>query len=148
MAAITKKDFWAQVIIEAAFTTDALVCQKYAISERGLRKWRKTFADGSDAEFTALCRTKKAVFDARWAENCSPALTAGINFLADAARSAGEPQKKNPAFIAAIAGAVKIVADVKLTSSVIDARIANTNRPTDDVPEQIFGQTVASELKQ
>ncbi|HYE73542.1 MAG TPA: hypothetical protein VEF04_09425 [Blastocatellia bacterium] len=149
MAAKVNKEFQATVLVEALFTTDQKVCEKYGVSERSLRRWRNAFAFGTDQELAACVHTKKEAFDREWVAHCNPALAAGINFLTDAARFAGDQQKKNPQFIAAIAGAVKVISEVKLTSDIIGARIRQMNSgETDEQAEQVFGQPVASRLKQ
>jgi hypothetical protein len=141
MSAKVNKELQAAVLVEAVFA-----CAKYGVSERSLRRWRRALADGSDEGLAACVRTKKAAFDSRWADECAPALAAGIAFLKDAARSAGALQKINPAFIAAIAGAVKIIAETKLTGEIIGSRLRQMEGG--DAPGEVFGHRPASSYEQ
>lgn len=147
MAAKKNVDYQAQILVEAIYTDDQSVCDKYGISMRSLRRYRKSLADG-DAELAESVRIKKAAFDSEWAEKCAPALRAGMEFLTSALQNAGDPQKKNPNFIAAAAGAIKIVAEVQMTGKVLDARIADQNRRSDAVPGSVSGEPLTSQLTQ
>jgi hypothetical protein len=146
MGAKVNKELQAAVLVEAVFTADALACAKYGVSERSLQRWRRSLAEGTDPELAGFVATKKAAFDARWADECAPALAAGISFLAEAARSAGDAQRRNPAFIAAVAGAVKIIAETKLTGEIIGSRLRQME--ADGVPGEVFGHRPASGYEQ
>jgi hypothetical protein len=125
------KDFAASVLLEAVYTTDEIACQKYGVSVRSLQRWRKQLAEG-DPELAGSVATKKAVLDATWAENLPPALARGVKAL-DACCGAihGDPEaQKNPNVIHALAGAVRILAEIHITGKVIDARLANGDPAT------------------
>src|ERR1051325_2677946 len=119
-----KKELAAEVLLTAIFTTDAEACEKYGVSLRSLRRWRQQLAAG-DPELAAFVHTKKAVFDAAWAERLSPALSRGLQALDKCfAEIMTDPRLcKNPVIIHALAGAVHILADVDLSNRVIDSRL-------------------------
>jgi hypothetical protein len=74
-------------------------------------------------EKLALAETK---LDGNWIESLPGAIKGHVEFLQRASRVA-DPQ--DPKAIYSIAGALKILTDVALTSRVIDARLSNTDRP-------------------
>ncbi len=132
MKAISK-DFAASMLLDALYTTDDIACAKYGISTRSLRRWRIKLA--TDKELSALVTTKKRAFDAAWADELPVALRKSLQTLSecfDEIRKDAE-LKKQPSTVAALAGAVKICAEVQLTGKVIDARIIGQDRPETEV---------------
>lgn len=130
-------DFAATVLLEAAFTTDKAVCVKYGITDRTLRNYRQRLA--ADANFSAIFHTKKESVDKAWADELGTALRKGIRLIAECADGFGQDEqmyKRNPELIAAIAGAVKICAEVYYTGKVIDARLAGQDRSAGQVPDE------------
>lgn len=130
-----KPEVAASVLLAALFGTDDKACKQYGVSLRSLQNWRKRLA--TDQEFAELFATKKRTFDAAWADKLPIALSRGIQLITECADAiaADVQMRKNPNVIAAIAGAIKICADVHYTGKLIDARIADGNRP----PGEIFG---------
>lgn len=131
------KELAATVILEAAYTTDDKAAVRYGVSTRSIRRWRKQFA--SDEVLAAFVRTKKEAMDAAWAEELPIALRHSLDFIASAAQSASDDPmcKRNPEFIHAIAGALRICAEVYYTGKIIDARLANGKDLGDGWPDQI-----------
>lgn len=128
------KELAATVLLDAAYTTDDKACAKYGTSLRSLQRWRRQFADG-DPELAGSVATKKAAFDAAWADELPAALRKGIQCLSECMDTIrGDPRSlKNPAMIHAVAGAMTICAEIYFTGKVIDSRIINPG------PEQING---------
>jgi len=114
----------AMALREAVHTTDRQACERYGISERTMRRWRKALA--SDDELAAFVRAKKAAFDAAWAESLPPALRNSLEFIAGAcAKAKDDPNAYcSPLLISAVAAAMKLCAEVYYTGKVIDARLA------------------------
>jgi hypothetical protein len=135
------KEFAATVLLEAAYTTDAIVCQKYGISLRTLQRYRKALSESE--ELTQFVATKKAALDELWAEQLPRSLRSTIEFLGEAAirAKADASSYRNPALIEAVAGAMKLCADVYYTGKVIDARIAANDRATNDVSGSVSTET-------
>jgi hypothetical protein len=138
---IKKYERAAAVLLDALYTTDQKAAERYGVSLRSVQGWRRMLAE--DSEFAAFFATKKEQFDAAWADTLPIALKEGVGLLAECARAIRSDARmmKNPAVIAAVAGAVKICAEVYLTGKVIDARIAGTDRQAGQVP--LEGDTAA-----
>jgi hypothetical protein len=131
------RELAAAVLIEAAFRSDADSCSKYGVSLRSLQNYRRRLHE--DPELAAIFNTKKALFDRAWADDLVKALKGAAVFIAEAAETArsDEKCKTNPEMIAAMAGALKLCADVHLTSKVLDARLADSNRSSNGLSEQV-----------
>ena len=127
------KELAAEVLLTAIFTTDEEACQKYGVSLRSLQRWRRQLADG-DPELAGCVATKKAAFDAAWAESLPVALARGVKALERCFTEIySDPRAcKNPIVLHALAGAFRIVAEVQLTSTVIDSRLARRPVPAEE----------------
>lgn len=132
-----EKDLLATALLEAAFTTDEEACKRFGISVRSLQRARREL--GHDLELSDLVARKKALADAAWADQLPRALREALHSIADISKELREnPEtKRNPYALERLAGALKLCADVYYTGKVIDARIADTNRQTGDVPESV-----------
>lgn len=121
-------DIAVAVLLEALFTTDEEACSKYQIHRRTLANYRKRLAE--DKNFAQFFLTKKKEFYDKWADDMPVALKDSLAFISHASRSAAKDPRSymNPALISAVAGAMKLVADILYTGWVIDARITDTNR--------------------
>lgn len=135
------RELAAAVLIEAVFTTDADACAKFGISLRSLQNYRKLLH--SDTELAAIFATKKVLFDRAWADDLLRALKNAAMFLVEATTEARNniTAQTTPEMIAAVAGALKLCADIHLTSKVLDARIAQPNRTSHGLPEQVPAPT-------
>jgi hypothetical protein len=132
------KELAATVLIEAIYLGDEKACARYGVAAKSLYNYRKLLASG-DPQLAEFYRRKKAAFDAQWAEKLPLALDQSVQFLAAAAAAGIEDNmiKRNPMMISAVAGAMKLLADVLYTGKVIDARLAQTNRETAGLPGQV-----------
>jgi hypothetical protein len=131
------RDLAAAALLEAVFRNDATACEKYGIGIRTLQRYRQKLH--TDPELAGIVATKKALFDRAWADDLVKALRGAALFIAEATETArkNDKCKTDPEMIAAMAGALKLCADVHLTSKVLDARLADSNRPTNELPEQV-----------
>ena len=136
------RDLAAAVLLEAVFTSDGAACDKYGISIRTIQNYRRRLHE--DPELAGVFATKKALFDRAWADDLVRALRGAALFIAEATETArnNEQCKTNPEMIAAMAGALKLCADVHLTSKVLDARLAESNRTPHELPEQVPAASV------
>jgi len=114
----------AAVLLEALYTNDEQATKRHGVSLRSLQRWRRQLA--TDSELAGFVATKKAAMDARWADELPIALRSCLIFLTGAFdQAATDPRALcNPVMIAAVAGALKICAEVYYTGKVIDARLA------------------------
>jgi hypothetical protein len=123
MTAIIDLDRVALILVEAAFFGDKGTIKKWGITRQTVYNYRQLLNTNSDLlhKFTL----KKREFESNWANEIPASIIAGINFLGQAAK---EADPKNPDTIHAIAGAVKILAEVGLAKEIIDARLGREFR--------------------
>jgi hypothetical protein len=134
------RDLAAAVLLAAIYTSDENACQKYNITPRTLYNYRKRLED--DSKLSEIFQRKKAEFDAAWANDLPGALRESIEFIKETARRAkSDPHTyRNPALIHAIAGAMKMCAEVHYTGKWIDARLDPEDRQTDSLPGPVASQ--------
>jgi hypothetical protein len=125
-----RKEFMAQVLVEAVYTTDADVMRRYGVSERSLQRWRRMLADG-DPVLAGFVATKRAALDKEWAQTLPVALTQSVETVgAMMIAIRNDPTfGANPLALEKVAGAMKLLADVYFTGKIIDARVSPTDRP-------------------
>jgi len=82
-----------------------------------------------DRELAGCVATKKAAFDAAWAEKFPGALAKGLEALESCyvAIQADPEGQKNPNVIHALAGAFRICAEVYLTGKIVDERLGRSH---------------------
>lgn len=124
------------ILAEAAWLGDQTACEKYGISLRSLQRLRRSV--GTDVALLQSLEAKKRLFEKRWLEELDSSIGAAIRTIKTCADAvAADPRaSKNPAVIHEIAGAVKLLADVKLANRVIDARLKGLERPNEDTPDK------------
>lgn len=110
----------AQVVVDASIMGDAAAAERHKISEMTVNRYRHLAED--DASVKELVSAKWAAADKDWSVGLSSAIKAQIEFLNRAAASASPIDAD---VIDAVTGALKTLADVALTSRMLDARIAN-----------------------
>jgi hypothetical protein len=123
---VTKIDYdrVATILIEAAFFGDKPTAKRWGITNRTIINYRNRLAD--DTKLSHLFALKKVEFEAEWASEIPAAIRAGIHFLGEAAKVA---KLNDPAVIHAVAGAVKILAEVGLTKELLDAKLGRFSIP-------------------
>jgi DNA replicative helicase MCM subunit Mcm2 (Cdc46/Mcm family) len=130
------RELAATVILEAAYTTDEKACAKYDVTTKTLSRWRKAMCE--DEELRKLIAVKQKYVNERWADEFPVMFREAAKTLTSCFEEIRNDKaaKKNPMLIQSVAGAVKLCADVFLTSKIIDARLTPPNRPQDG----LFGQ--------
>lgn len=116
----------AQILVEAAYLGDRETCEKYGITTRTIRNYRKRLRE--DAELSEIFRIKNRAFTSDWGDEASEAIQNTIHFLGKAAASQ-DPAMPNPDMIHAMAGSLKILSQVDMMKKVLDVRLAGANRP-------------------
>ncbi len=124
METTLNRELAATVLLEAMFTTDAIASEKYGISIRSVQRWRQKLGEG-DPELVSLVAAKKALLDAEWAGQLPKILRQGFDALGKCyeAIQADPEAQKSPVVIHALAGALRICAEVLLTGKMIDAKL-------------------------
>jgi transposase-like protein len=110
------------ILLEACYSNDTVVADKYGITPRTLFNWRKKLVE--DKEFSETFILKKEEFEATWLDSMRKSIISGATFIQRAANEAEDETLRNPEMVRAIAGAIKICSDVILTGGMINARIA------------------------
>lgn len=113
----------SMILVEAAFFGDNQTALKWGVHRKTIENYRRRMED--DAELIQLFRFKKKEFEGAWAEAIPAAMRLAIDFIG---RSAVQADPKDPEAIHAMAGAIKILAEVGLTKEIIDARLGRGDR--------------------
>jgi hypothetical protein len=139
-------EFAAALLVEAIYSSDLKVVARYGITDRTLRNWRKRLS--TDAAFSGIFQKKRERFESVWADRLAGPIQKAMDFIGDACETMDPRQKNNPEMIHAVAGALKVMAEVNLTSKALNVGNPGEDPPPESVPEQVFGQPVASGYKQ
>lgn len=113
----------ALILVEAAFFGEKQTASRWGITDRTILNYRNKLSE--DSALSDIFALKKASFESEWASEIPASIRAGIRFLGEAARKANPT---DPDTIHAIAGAVKILAEVGLTKEILDVRLDRHNR--------------------
>lgn len=113
----------AMILVEAVWLGDQRTAEKWGITTRTIINYRNRLV--VDKKLSEIFIHKNEVFTNDWAAGIPSAIRAAISFLQEAAMKA---DPKDPAVIHAVAGALKMLAEVGLTKEVIDARLGRGYR--------------------
>ena len=122
----------ALVLVEAVYYGDRVASERWGISVRSINRYRHRLA--TDPELAELVRLKKEAFERDWIEEMPAAIRAGVRFLTNAF---GASDPTDPDAIHAVAGAIKILAEVGLTKEIIDARLGRHDRSNREENRQV-----------
>ena len=122
----------ARALVDASFSGDEGAARKYGVSTVSIWNWRNRL--NTDPKLLMLFSSKKEQAEANWSLELIPAILAAIDFLKRAAQSADPTQ---PDVIYSIAGALKIMADVRASMDILDARLAEFNREARAADQQM-----------
>lgn len=136
-ASTGKFQFAASVLLDAVYTNDEAACAKYGITPRTLRNYRRKLHE--DAAFAAIFHTKEVELQKVWAQDFIAPLKKGAQFLLEAFESVRSDKNyiKNPVVIQAVAEAVRLCADVVLTSKAIDAQFSDPDQSANQLPQEV-----------
>ena len=110
----------AQIVVDASLIGDEAAAKRHNVSTKTVGRYRDLAQ--SDEVVSKLVAAKWEAADKDWSVGLSSAIKAQIEFLNRAATSASHT---DPEVIREVTGALKTLADVALTSRMLDARIAN-----------------------
>lgn len=113
----------ALILVEAVFFGEKTTAQRWGVHHNTIVNYRKRLDE--DVELVNIFNLKKQAFESEWASEIPASIRAGIRFLGEAAKQA---DPKSPEAIHAVAGAVKILAEVGLTKEILDVRLDRHNR--------------------
>ena len=109
----------ATILIEAAYQGDKDTAERWDISVRTIQRYRNRLDE--DDELSRIVAVKKRQYETEWANELPAAIREATRFLQRAAR---ESDPKDPAAVHAVAGALKILAEVGITKAILDARFS------------------------
>ena len=116
---IIDTDRVAQVLVDAAYTGDEAAAAKWGISERTIKRYRARL--GADDTLSLSVQEKRQLVEQDWAAELPAAIRAGAGFIHRAAEQ-GDPT--DPNMVHAVAGGMKLVAEVLFAKQMLDARMA------------------------
>lgn len=120
-ARLFSKAMKAQIVLEEASAGTEATCKRYGITDRTLRRWRALIPN--DSELAAAVRDKKQAVDQEWAKSIPGALQECLRCLKRAASAARDEDLRNPDYIHAIAGALKMIAETDGAYKLIEERL-------------------------
>jgi len=106
----------AMILVQAAYSSDTSAAKHWGISVRTIQNYRARL--NSDSDFARLFALKKAEFEQAWLTDMPLALRKAVHFLG----KAFEQPDYTPEMIHAVAGALKIMAEIRLTKEMLDIR--------------------------
>lgn len=128
----------ASILVEAAFFGEKPTAKRWGITDRTILNYRNRLNE--DSELSDIFIRKKEAFETNWADEIPSAIRSAIRFLQTASQQA---DPADPESIHAVAGALKILAEVGLTKEIIDVRLSRhyrqdgaEGRSLDSLPER------------
>lgn len=124
----------AAALVEAAYYGDKQAAERYGLTRQTLHNYRQRLS--TDDDFLLVFTIKKQAFEDGWADELPGAIRSAIRYLAFAADKHREVQTVDAQTVHAVAGSLKILADVTMTKKVLDARLTGRGEPegADDRP--------------
>lgn len=108
----------AVILTDAMLTTDEKASELHGVSVRTIRNYRVRLH--SDPHFAAFFLKVKKAKESDWVADLPEAIASGIKFLK---RAADEASHQHPDVIVAVAGGLKILADIDITRKIVDAQL-------------------------
>lgn len=133
----------AIILVEAVYYGDIKTAERWGITERTIQNYRNKL--DNDPELSGYFVLKKRAFETEWANELPAAIRSALRFIV---RAGEEADPKNPEAIHAMAGALKIVAEVGLTKDIIDARIGRYDRPDGEESRQVASLIEAPAIRE
>jgi hypothetical protein len=129
----------AAILVEAAYRGDDETVKKWGVSRQSIYNYRNRLEN--DPKLLHTFTLLKKEYDTNWANDIPAAIRSGIDFLG---RASKEADPKDPDAIHAVAGAVKILAEVGMTKAILDVRLGGLfgedgaeDRPMDTAPKKL-----------
>lgn len=122
----------ALILVEALFLGNVRAAEKWGITDRTIRNYRSRLKD--DTALSDCFRMKKAEYEQNWVSDIPAAIKVGTQFLIKAFQEADHTQ---PEVIHAVAGAMKILAEIGLTKELIDVKLGKLDRGDGTADSQV-----------
>lgn len=130
-----RTDIKAAIIAESAWAGDEATAAKYGISRRTIQRMRRALE--TDTELALALAVKQQAFEQRWLGDIDVTLGKAIRTIGEIAESVlrDPTAKRNPAMLHELTYSAKVLSDVKLAKTIIDARLAGLNPTTPPIGE-------------
>jgi len=122
----------AEILVESIYRSDKAVAKEWGISTKTIQNYRKRMSD--DESLTLAFREKRQSIESQWADQLGGVILETMEFLRRAAR---EADPTDPEVIHAVTGSLKIIAQIEITRTAINARYAISNGSADSHANQI-----------
>lgn len=128
-----RTDIRAAIVAEAAWAGDEATCAKFGISRRTLQRFRRALE--TDPELALALAAKQEAFEQRWLGDIDITLGKAIRTIGEIAdKAVKDPSAaRNPAMLHELVYAAKMLSDVKLAKTIIDARLKGLNPSTEPI---------------
>jgi len=120
----------ATILVEALFFGDARTAKKWGISKRTVDNYRVRLNNNTNGLVTVF-KSKKELFEGEWANDIPVTVRIAMDYI----RRASNELDITPEGVHAIAGALKIIAEVGLTKEMIDVRLQEFRHTGEDKPK-------------
>lgn len=127
------------ILVEAFLEGDGKIAEKYGITTRTIRNYRKKLE--TDNELSQIFLKKKTEVEKDWMHSIAPAIRSSIKFLETASR---EADPKDAQVISSVTSALKVLSEVQMTSELIDVRISQQNRQNNQPNRQVATSTTSN----
>lgn len=116
----------ASVLVEAMYFGIDRAASRWGVNKRTVKNYKIRLH--TDNELAQKFEQKKLKFEGEWAADIPAAIRSATQFLLNAFQEL-EPTAEN---IHAVAGAMKLLAEVGFTKEIIDARLGTSDRQNDE----------------
>ena len=130
-------DRTAAILVEAAYYGEKETAKRWGITDRTILNYRNRLDE--DSKLSDIFAIKKREFETDWSNEIPEAIRAAVRFLK---RASNEADPTDPESIHAVAGALKIMAEVGMTKAILDVRLSGffgengaEDRPMDTAPK-------------
>lgn len=113
----------ATILVDALYKGDDHAANAWGITKRTIRNYRQRLRE--DEALSAIFLEKKLLAEQAWADDLPAAIREGIDYL----RKAPRHLDYTPDNVHAVTGAVKILAELDIVRTVLNARYAELRQP-------------------
>lgn len=122
----------AEILVQSIYRSDKEVAHEFGISVRTIPNYRKRMKE--DESLAIAFREKRQLVESQWADKLGGAILEAIEFIK---RASKESDPKDPEALHAVTGSLKILAQIDITRTAINARYALSNGQADSATQQI-----------
>lgn len=133
----------AAILVDAAYRGDEAAAELWGVSQRTVKRYRARI--DTDDQLALAVQEKRQLVEQDWADTLPNTIRAAAEFIERAAKQ-GNP--KDPNMVHAVAGGMKLVAEVYFVKQMLDARFKDGRhdgepralRPSNSAVDTIDGE--------